>query len=873
MKDTRTTTLPSAAPTEKNIAFATKAPGTRGTGSALRLRIPLKLIAWCAIPIALEAGCVLRFGAAPAGTLLSAVLQALVSALAAAMCWSAARRASGVSRLFWQLVGLAVVSQAAGDLWWAYFEGWRRVWPLALTVGHSLPFFRMLFLTVVLFLDLEEDSARLDLGTLIDVVQMAIVFFLVYLLMGYIPQHSADRPVPLLGVLWAVLLPQAALIALAIVQTSRARQPRVRALYQGLTVYLVWFLLCEGAAAYCVPGWRVSLGSWLDFAGILATIGIGLWAACFRPAGRAEPEDPDWPRTMANRLLTNATFALAPFIVLLQIAQFREEFHVLRYVLLGASILGFAARLGLSEYRQFRSLEALRQHKLSIDSTKKDLWVQKAFLEQLIESAPEAIAIVDPNMVVQRINREFTRLFGYAPEEALGKALDALIVPTGKEAEGLSLNQEAYQGKVASTDTIRKTKDGITVDVSVLVSPVTLQEDRHALFVVYRDIGERKRVENQLRQSQKMEAVGRLAGGVAHDFNNLLTVINGYGDMLLRRLPSGDPIRSQVEQIRKAGQRAAQLTQQLLAFSRKQLIQPKALDLNSLVADCGEMLSRLIGEDIELNIVLTPSLGHIMADPGQIHQVLMNLLVNARDAMPDGGRVTIETANVELQGTERPEVPAGSYVVLAVTDSGVGMDDETRQQIFEPFFTTKPVGEGTGLGLSMVYGIVKQAGGWIWVYSEPGEGTTFRIYWPRTDAPVLASNFVPGIPTEFSGSETLLVLEDQEDVRRLATALLSSRGYSILEAASGQDALEIAQHYPEPIHMLVTDVVLRGMNGREVANRLKAQRPELKVLYTSGYTQAAIAHRGVLERGVAFIPKPYTPDDLAAKVREVLATD
>jgi len=604
--------------------------------------------------------------------------------------------------------------------------------------------------------------------------------------------------------------------------------------------------------------------------------GPSAFTACrlvpYKPAAASESAAERLSTKDGRRLLCNAALALAPLILLLQLLWIPPRFHWLAYVLVGMSIVCFAARHGLMEYRHFHSHESLERYRLGIESAKQDLYVQKAFLEQLFESAPEAIAIVDDGMIVQRINREFTRLFGFTPEEACGKSLDALIVPSGKEAEGLSLNQEADQGKVASLETTRRSKAGATIDISVLVSPVSLGGDRRAMFCIYRDIRERKRVENQLRQSQKMEAVGRLAGGVAHDFNNLLTVINGYGDLLLRRLLPADPSRPQVEQIRRAGQRAAQLTQQLLAFSRRQIIQPRSVNLNNLVSETWDMLSRLIGEDIKLSTALSASPAGIMADPGQIQQVLMNLLVNARDAMPDGGIVTIETANVEIHASGRPELPPGSYVLLAVSDSGVGMDEETRQHIFEPFYTTKPLGEGTGLGLSTVYGIVKQGGGWIYVYSEPGQGTTFRIYWPPTEAAANSGNVPQQGPAELNGTETLLLLEDEKDVRELATSLLSSRGYNVLEAATGDSALQISRDYPDRIHALVTDVVLPGMNGRQVAERLQSERPELRVLYTSGYTQAAIAHRGVLEEGVAFIPKPYTPDDLAAKVREVLAT-
>jgi len=384
---------------------------------------------------------------------------------------------------------------------------------------------------------------------------------------------------------------------------------------------------------------------------------------------------------------------------------------------------------------------------------------------------------------------------------------------------------------------------------------------------------ERARLEEQLRQAQKLESIGRLAGGVAHDFNNLLTVINGYSDLVLARLPEGALLRRQIALIRKAGERAAGLTQQLLAFGSRQMVEPKPLDLNVMVADSAEMLQGIAGEDVKLITVLGPSLGWVMADAGQIHQVLMNLVVNARHSMRKGGKLIIETANVGLDegyAAVHPEVAPGPYVLLAVTDTGCGMDEATRQRIFEPFFTTKPMGEGTGLGLSTVYGIVRQSQGWIWVYSEPDRGTTFKIYLPRMDAGPAAAEAAESARATLSGAETVLVVEDQDEVRRLAAATLESRGYCVLEAAEGQEALSLAECHPKPIHLALIDVVLPGMNGRELAERLKTLRPEVKVLYTSGHTQTAIAQRGVLECGVAFLPKPFSSDALAAKVREVL---
>ncbi|MCD6554092.1 MAG: GAF domain-containing protein [Anaerolineae bacterium] len=392
---------------------------------------------------------------------------------------------------------------------------------------------------------------------------------------------------------------------------------------------------------------------------------------------------------------------------------------------------------------------------------------------------------------------------------------------------------------------------------------------------VRQELAERKRLEEQLLHSQKLEAVGRLAGGVAHDFNNLLTAIIGYSDLVLMSLGQNDPLYKDVEEIKKAAERAASLTRQLLAFSRKQMLQPKVLDLNATVTHMEKMLQRLIRENIELVTILDPALGHIKADPGQIEQVIMNLAVNARDAMPQGGRLTIETANVVLDENyahQHMEVQPGPYVMLAVSDTGMGMDDETQAHIFEPFFTTKGVGQGTGLGLATVYGIVKQSGGHIRVYSEPGHGTTFKIYLPRIEEVVESDRRAP-IPGESPpGRETILLVEDEDMVRDLARRVLLQRGYTVLEARHGREAFQICEQHRGPIHLLVTDVVMPLMNGRELAKRLTTLHPEMKVLYISGYTDNIIIHHGLLEPGMAFLQKPFTPAALAHKVRQALDT-
>jgi signal transduction histidine kinase len=434
------------------------------------------------------------------------------------------------------------------------------------------------------------------------------------------------------------------------------------------------------------------------------------------------------------------------------------------------------------------------------------------------------------------------------------------------------IDEVARRGSLTAESVWRR-KDGKAVTVRQTGRVVRDATGRVESFnVILEDITEHRLLENQLRQAQKMEAIGRLAGGVAHDFNNLLTAIFGYADLLREELPEGSSARQDTEEIRKAAERAAGLTRQLLAFSRQQVLEPVVVNLNDLVEEFDKMLRRLIGEDVALRTAPAPDLGNVRADPGQLQQVLMNLVVNARDAMPTGGELLIETANADLTDAyaelHQPVIP-GSYVMLAVSDTGIGMNADTRARIFEPFFTTKEKGRGTGLGLSTVYGIVKQSGGYIWVYSEPGRGTTFKVYLPRVDAPARTAEQPRGTRT-LAGTETILLAEDDDMLRPLTKGLLRKLGYVVLQAANAEEALEAAARHDGPIHLLVADVVMPGASGRELARRLADSRPHTKVLYVSGYTDDAIVRHGMLEPGLAFLQKPFTPDTLARKVREVL---
>ena len=471
------------------------------------------------------------------------------------------------------------------------------------------------------------------------------------------------------------------------------------------------------------------------------------------------------------------------------------------------------------------------------------------------------------------VNESFLRVTGYRREEVIGHTSLELKFWT-RPADRAKLVEMLWEhGCVRDLEITYRTKSGeerIALD-SAEALEIAGQE---CIIAILRDITEKKFLEKQLRQTQKMEAVGQLSGGIAHDFNNLLGVIIGYSEILEQRLPQNDPLRKECGQIKKAGQSAASLTRQLLAFSRQQVLEPKVLDLNSIVLHVEKMLRRLIGEDIDLKATMGAGLGCIKADQSQVEQVIMNLAVNARDAMPHGGKLLIETANVDLDEDyarrHHPQKP-GAYVLLTVADTGMGMDAETQSRIFEPFFTTKELGKGTGLGLSTVYGIVRQSGGHIWVYSEPGQGTRFKIYLPRIKQPVHLEKPVPGLAEPSRGAETILLVEDEDALRELTRSLLEGGGYTVLEAERPDKAIEIAVRHGGPIHLMLTDMIMPGMNGRVLAANLAAVRPEMKLIFMSGYT--GFTHPGLADSGVTFLAKPFTRDGLLRKLHEVLESE
>jgi hypothetical protein len=477
----------------------------------------------------------------------------------------------------------------------------------------------------------------------------------------------------------------------------------------------------------------------------------------------------------------------------------------------------------------------------------------------LFEGHPQPMWVVDPGEgKILEANSAAVELYGYTREQFRGMSLDAVLVSeeTGQPSAGPRRH---------------RTGGGRTIDVEMARHDIVFG-GHPAELVVLMDVTGRRQLEDQLRQAQKMEAVGMLAGGVAHDFNNLLTIISGYSQLILNTLQPDDPNHYSAEQILKAGERAAALTRQLLAFSRPQMLQPKVLDLNKVVTGLGTMLRRLIGEDVDLQLVLRPDLGMVSADPGQIEQVLMNLAVNARDAMPKGGTLTIETGNVDLDETYHGRhlaVKPGPYVQIAVSDNGGGMDEVTQSRLFEPFFTTKASGRGTGLGLSTVFGIVKQNGGNLDVYSVPDRGTSVKVYLPRIDR-AAAVEAETSRRQVVGGSETVLLVEDEDLVRRLVRETLVRAGYKVLDTSDPLEAQRLSDGYRGKIHLLITDVVMPKLSGRELAEELRGRRAGMKVLYMSGYADNAIVNTGILHKEVAFLQKPFTPAALTEKVREVL---
>ena len=788
------------------------------------------------------------------GPLLSNLFQFTLGLLVAHSAFGAARRSHPFGRTFWNLAGAAFTIWCAGQALGTYYGTFLNLptqgfWYVdVIYTAWPAP------LVMCLFLDPNVEQGGLNPEWLLDFSQVGIVFVLIYIYLSNAASHSAHSDTWILSISTDSLLTVSFLIRALV-----ARKHPSRFLYWGIAAYRAVALLTD---SYFVLGFpEPADGAWFDLVWSVPWL-IPLYTVVswkdWEPSSSVSPQV--WSRR--RLLITQILPLIFPLLVLLTAAE------VARGQLIAAGIailvsLGISyGRLLLTYHQHDRAAEALAE--------------SEERFRTVFDGSPIGMALIAVDGTVIACNPSCRKTLGIAQTEGFTTALfDQLTRADYRDADAARYAQLA-RGEL---DQIRQEKHYILRDGRSVSADLHLRLMRgrqgEAKFVIGMavDTTEQKHLETQLLQSQRMETIGRLAGGVAHDFNNLLTVIRGYCDLVIDRTIQDSVAQNQLAHIDKATSQATSLTRQLLAFSRRQVLQPKVFDLNSLVLDADKMLQRLLGDHIELATHTAENLGAVKADPGQIEQVILNLVINARDALPDGGKITIETANIELDASyvlDHVGAKTGRYVMLAVTDTGTGIDEQTLAHIFEPFFTTKEVGKGTGLGLSMVYGIVKQSGGSIWVYSEKDRGTTFKVYLPRTDE--LAQPIAPtAAPVKtVAGNEVILLVEDDPMVRELALDVLQRNGYQVLQAATPELALETCRLHTDRIHLLLTDVVLPGMNGGELARLVEQLRPDLRVLFMSGYTDNAVLQNVDLRTGLSFLQKPFTPTTLAEKVREIL---
>src|SRR5579862_705323 len=922
-------------------------------------------------------------GKSSAGALLGNVLQITASFIATYACFDASRRAMRFGRAFWVLVGIGVSVWGIANLGWTYYEVVLKIEPPELSFIRFLFDTQEAFFAMAILLDRDEQAKQLDLGFILDAVQIALIFLFIYVGAYYIPSLSLDSHSAVLREYAIATAEVAAVLLLAILRAIFASSPRRKQLYMGLAAYLFVYAVGSGIANFAQMQQETQTGTFLDLAWTVPLLWGAIWAGRWKqvPEGGLSPTEAVPTKTVGETILTNTLFGAAPVLVFLLSAGLGSEWAQVRVTLLGVSVVCYIARMAIADYRQTRNADMVRRQAQALDSAvdgmailtpdgkfsyvnegyarllgsaprqemvgkawhdvsalgseinrvpleeirkrlkEKGKWlgilevprepgsyipvevavtvlpeggavlVSRDLTERRQAEQARAEAEIKYRMIVERVaaisyiaepgvsgkwyyvSPQIESILGYTPDEWLEMSErwlefihsdDHAVV---QEAEEIALKQKSFQAEYRM-----RRKDGRMVwlsDTAVIIQG----SDKHPVMEgILVDISERKLMEMQSQQARRMEAVGRLAGGIAHDFNNLLTIIKGYTELARRRAETTE-LKTDIDRIEDASERAAALVRQLLAFSRKQVLQPKNLDLNGVVRSLEQLLRRLLGEDIRLQTTLGSGLRTIKADPSQIEQVVMNLVVNARDAMPDGGRLIIETTNTELDqryASEHVSVKPGPYVMLAVSDTGVGMSPETVAHIFEPFFTTKGGTKGTGLGLATTYGIVKQSGGYIWVYSEPGQGTTFKVYLPRFDEEAEASGGKRVKAAVQKGSETILLVEDDEAVRELTEMVLKQYGYNVLVAEDPEHAQKLSDTPGMDIQLVLTDVVMPTMSGRELVRKLTSKHPHLRVLYMSGYTDNVITSGGVLEPGLAFLQKPFTPASLARKVREVL---
>ncbi|HZC66032.1 MAG TPA: PAS domain S-box protein, partial [Candidatus Dormibacteraeota bacterium] len=883
--------------------------------------MPRWLLPVFGVVVALHIALATIFKTAPNAPLISNGLQIFASLLGAVACYQARQRSRGMSRQFWLLVGCGFATWGISNIFWAYYEVTLHVEPPADSFTRFFFDIQGAFFAMSLLLEEHEDPTYSALELAADFIQLTIVFALVYLGLYYIPSLQLDSHNALQREIRLEMGEDGALVLLALFQRARSTSKQTRSLFGGLAIYLTAYTI-GAAISELHENLQTSItGNIYDLCWTIPLFCGAIWAFSWRP--NEAPPAIAKPKTFSQLMMNNATYALAPLIVLIQVAGMPANWQALRFSLLGISIVCYAIRLCISQYRESHSGEVARRHALAMDSAVDGMgilskngvymyanpsyarmmghsgpehmvgkpWREvtnesdaagaerkireslrtngKWFgpltihhkngtalpIEMAITMLPDGGSVCLSRDITDRRNAEHARIsaefryqtlveqvaaisyvaelglegkwlyvspqvqnmFGYTVEEWLSDSENWIRhVPVEDHAVIWAAEEASTRGAPFHVEYRVIRKDGKIVWISDTAVVVGEEGEQRIMEGIIVDITERKQHENQSQQSRRMEAVGRLAGGIAHDFNNLLTIVNGYAELALNRpgLPPG--AAADVQQISGAAERAAALVRQLLAFSRRQVLQPKSIDVNAIVLGLDKLLRRLIDENIAMRTICAEDLGTVKADPAQIEQVVMNLVVNARDAMPNGGRLTVETSNIDLDegyASGHVTVKRGKYVMLAVSDTGVGIDAEAQTHIFEPFYTTKGPGRGTGLGLSTVYGIVKQSGGYIWVYSEVGRGTTFKLYLPCISGGVIPDSTGMKNNKAGHGTETILLVEDEDAVRELARTVLESHGYSVIEAVSAEEAEKLAAKRSGKIDLLLTDVVMPAMSG------------------------------------------------------------